>query len=159
MIIAVMLYAVIIDKQEVEKSIITQMQRDAEHFVKEIKNNEMNLHVKFNWINGYIDAINNNCTPYVSTVTVIRYCGYLFAIYNTIMMHFILAGKLPVTIMSLMPLSLSLIGGLIPSTHIIFFGVIEATQVLVGFTIISVGFFNLVSARGAHEKNQRSLTD
>ncbi len=75
------------------------------------------------------------------------------------MMHFILAEKLPVTVTSIVPLVLSLIGGSIPSTHIIFFSIIEFMQLLIGFAIISVGFFNLVYSKRSYEEKSRSLTD
>jgi hypothetical protein len=143
-IISVLFYAVIIDKRAIEQNIISQIQRDAEKFVGKIKNNEMDLHLEFTWINDFASTIKSSCAPVTKSIYMIRYCGYTFAIFNTIMMHFVLEGKLSLTITSIIPLVLSLIGGSIPSTHIIFFGVIESMQLLIGFTIISVGFFSLV---------------
>ncbi len=106
--------------------------------------NKKDLHVESCGINHFAIAINSSCVLVTESINMIRFCGYSYAIFNTIMMYFILEGKLPMTITSIIPLVLSLIGDSIPPTHIIFFGVIESMQLFIGFTIISVGFFSLV---------------
>ncbi len=67
-IISFLFHAVIIDQQTIEENVILQMQRDGNLFVEKIKNNEINLHIEFSWINGYASAINNSCVPVAKSV-------------------------------------------------------------------------------------------
>jgi hypothetical protein len=138
--ISVLFHAVTIDEQSIETNPIIKIQRDADLFVSKLKENEKNLHEQFEWIEDFSLSIKQSCTLVPKSVWMIRFCSYIFAFYNTIMMHFLLQGKRPVTITSVLPLLLSLIGTSISPSNIIFFGIIELMQAVIAVTITKVAF-------------------
>jgi hypothetical protein len=141
--ISVLFHAVVIDEQSIKTNSLIQIQHDADLFVLKLKNNETNLYEQFEWIKHFSFVIKQNCTLVPKSVQMIRICSSIFAFYNSIMMHFLLQGKLPVTIKSVLPILLSLIGTSISPSNIIFFGIIELMQAIIAVTIISVSFFSL----------------
>jgi len=140
-------HAVIIDEQSIETNHIIKIQHDADLFVSKLKINEKYLHEQFEWIEGFSLTIIQSCTSIPKSVTMIRICSYIFAFCNTLMMHFLLQGKLPVTVTSVIISLLSLIGTSISPSNIILFGIIELLQAVIAVTIISVSFFSLSFAK------------
>jgi hypothetical protein len=127
-------------KQSIETNPTIKIQCDADLFVSKLKENEKNLHEQFEWIEDFSLSVKQSCTLVPKSVWTIRFCSYIFVFYNTIMMHFLLQGKLPVTITSVLPLLLSLIGTSISPSNIIFFVIIELMQAVIAVTITKVAF-------------------
>lgn len=136
-----MSYAVIMEKDS-SNDILKQIQNDADVFVDGIMKNQIGFQHKFDWLDQLSIILKKHCRPVSNRVDIIRFTGLLFAMFNTIMMHFLLNGKISITVTSIMPIFSSLIGVFLSPNYILFFCVIELLQVVIGLTIISVAFFN-----------------
>ena len=137
--------AVIEEHKSIQKDTVFQIQSDAHQFIIQLKDECIDVFTKFPWLNDFAKTMNRNRQPASTTVRTRRIYSYVHSIFNTFMMHFLLRGNLPVTMVALLPGCLSLAGTCIPPKSVLLFGCVEFSQVFIGFMVISVAFFDIVS--------------
>ncbi len=79
-----------------------KMLQQANSFIKEIRDNVFGheLLENYSWLNHFEKSINSNCNDMPENLQYLKYTGYLMAMYNTILMHILLGGILPITMIA-----------------------------------------------------------
>ena len=145
MILSFMFHGVIIESKSIEEDPILKIQTDAGRFLIRLRNDCAHLFSDFQWLEGFLASMKKSCVPVSATVQTIRIYSYAYAMHNTLMMHVFLHGDLPVTIAALLPGFLSLIGTYTSPKSLVLFVLIQLSQIIIGFAVMSVAFFDIIS--------------
>ena len=123
------------------------MMNDAKTFVKDIHNNVSThqLIEKYSWLDHFDILINSNCNIISNNLKHLRYTGYAMVLHNTVMIHILLSGILPVTVFSCGPILASLISGFINPAQIFLVGIFQIEQIL--FTMITMLVFIILEEK------------
>ena len=87
------------------------------------------------WLRTIKILISNNCSLLPDNLRYLRYTGYIYAAYNTLLMHLLLSGTFSVSFVSCLPILTSFISANINPTHIVWLGFFELTQGLLSLCI------------------------
>jgi hypothetical protein len=93
------------------------------------------------WLRHVNVLITSNCSIMPPNLKYLRYTGLIFAGYNTLLMHVLLSGTLPVSAMACIPIITSLLANYIGPTHIVLLGLFEFAQVLLSIFIMGTFVF------------------
>ena len=88
------------------------------------------------WLRHVEVLITSNCSIMPANLKYLRYTGLIFAMYNTLLIHVLLSGTLPVSAMACIPIVTSFLSNCIDPTQIVSLGVFEFAQVLLAGTIM-----------------------
>ena len=115
-----MSYAVIME-QDSSNDIPIQIQKDADVFVDIIMKNKIDFEQKLHGLDRLTMILKQYGVDWSRLATdIIRFTGFVVMMFNTIMIHFLLNGKISVTVTSIMSIFLSLVGVFLSSTYVFF---------------------------------------
>ncbi|CAF4238256.1 unnamed protein product [Rotaria sp. Silwood2] len=131
-------HGVVQDNKLLEEHPIYQMINESNLFMQAMQKNMCGFEMmeKYKWLKHFDLHINANCNIVPKNLKYLRYVGYIMAFYNTTLMHCLLSGVLPVSLISCIPIITSLISGFINPTYIILLGFFEFSQALLTIIIM-----------------------
>jgi hypothetical protein len=131
-------YGVIQDNDILNENPMYNMMNDADSLIKDIRDDMCGLKLleKYKWLKQVDILINSNCNITPDNLKYLRYTGYSMAIYNTIFMHLLLCGVLPVSVIACVPIITSFISTFIKPTQIVMLGFFEFSQMLLTLVIL-----------------------
>jgi hypothetical protein len=92
----------------------------------------------YGWLRHSEILVSGNCSILSNNLRYLRYTGYAFAAYNTLLMHLLLSGTLPASVVSSVPIVTSLISDYIGPGHIVWLGLFEFTQMIISWVIMGI---------------------
>ena len=141
-------YAVIIDNRALNENPMFEMVKEADAFMKHLKANVSGHRLlnDYQWLNDLKMLIGSDCHIQSTSLKHLHYTGYLMAVYNVVLMHILLNGILPVSILAVIPIITSFISSEIDSFNTILLGLFEFSQALI--SVIIMGIFLFLKERG-----------
>jgi len=131
-------YGIINENYVLNDNPLFKMMKEANMFTKDMHKNVSvyELIQKYTWLSHFETLINSNCNMISNNLKYLRYSGYVMVMYNTMLMHVLLDGALPVSIVTCAFIVISLTSNLIDSTQIFLLGVFEIGQTSFTFMIM-----------------------
>lgn len=122
---------------------MSQMSKEAGLFIHEIHNNDCGLQLaeKFPWLKNFNDTVNEYSKFTPKSLKYLRYSSHIQAAHNTVVMHILLSGILPVSILSCVPIITSFISTYFNEDDLIFLGLFEFGQTLLSSGIMITFIF------------------
>lgn len=140
-------YGVIDENNVINENSLSKMLHEADSFTTKLKNNVSgsDLLNDFRWLNNFETLLCANCNLIPLNLKRLRYTGYVMVIYNTVLMHALLNGLLPISLTSCVPIFASIASNYIDSSTIIMLDIFEFGQIFLSITIF--GTFIALKAR------------
>jgi hypothetical protein len=95
-------YGIINENYVLNDNPIFKMMKEANMFTKDMHKNVSGYELiqKYTWLSHFETLINSNCNMISNNLKYLRYSGYVMVMYNTMLMHVLLDGALPVSIVT-----------------------------------------------------------
>jgi hypothetical protein len=131
-------YDVIQDNNILNESPTYKMINGADSFIKDIGNDMCGIKLldKHKWLKQFDILINSNFNIISKNVKYLMITGYIIAIYNTMLMHFLLCDLIPAPIIYYIPITISFVSSLINPTQLYLLGALQFIQVFFTFIIV-----------------------
>lgn len=147
-------YGVIDDNAAISENPISKMLNDASSFTKQLRHNVSGIELlnDFQWLHHFETLLKANCNIISLNLKRLRYTGYVMAIYNTILMHVLLNGVLPVSLTSCISIFASIASNYIDQSTIILLGIFEFGQIFLSVMIFGT-FVALKEQINSHRRH------
>jgi hypothetical protein len=115
-----------------------QMLQESKLFMKNVNDNVCGYQLlkNYHWLKNFDILIRNECHIMPDNLRYLRYTDYASAIYNTFLMHILLSGILPVSLIASVPIITSFASGYINASQIITLGLFEFSQIVLSLAIM-----------------------
>jgi hypothetical protein len=138
---------VINDNSLIDDNPMNKMITQASSFVQSLKKNASGdaLSKEFPWLNHFEILISANCNIITPNLKRLRHVGYVMGVYNTFLMHILLNGLLPVSLISCLPIFASVLSNYAEPSMTVLLGILEFSQIFL--SVVIVGTFILVNEK------------
>jgi hypothetical protein len=94
------------DSETLKGNTMYRFMSDIDAFVGHVKRNVCGheLMEKYSWLQSLKLVVTGNCSIIPGNLKKLRYTGYVFSLYNTVLMHVLLSGTLPVSGIKCVPI-------------------------------------------------------
>jgi hypothetical protein len=135
---------VLMDNEVLKEHPIHQVVPDMDSFMQDIKQNTSGYQLLRDhpWLFHVELLIAERCSVVPKNLRYLRYTGFVFAGYNTVLMHFILRETFPASAVAWVPIITSLVASCIDRTQIVLLGLFQMSQVIVWLTILMIFSFH-----------------
>ena len=129
---------VVKDYQTVKDNPMYQLMSDIDAFMGNVTRNVcgQKLLEQFQWLKSMKVAIDNNCSILPQNLKNLMLTGYVFALYNTLLMHVLLSGSWPVSGVTCIPIVTSIATNHIDPSHIALLELFELAQSIISLVIM-----------------------
>ena len=131
-------YGVMMDNAMLKDNPVHQMVADMDSFVQDIEGNVSGheLLKDHPWLYNSNVLMAESCSVVPKNLRYLRYTGLVFAGYNTLLMHLLLSGTVPISVVACVPIITSFVASSIDPGQIVLLGFFEFTQLIISSVII-----------------------
>jgi hypothetical protein len=135
--LVVFYYGVMMDNVVLKENPMHQLIADMDSFVQDIEGNVSGhqLLKDHPWLHNSEVLLTESCFVVPKNLKYLRYMGFVFAGYNTLLLHLLLSGTVPISVVAYVPIITSCIAGLIDPAQIVRLGLFEFTQLIISSVI------------------------